>query len=127
MVKVETVDYSQLRVRDLTHLPAKRLRIRGSYAYLTSNSREMYGATEYLLIREPRNRHDASAIAIYGRQRKVGYVSAAKAASMAPLLDEFTDCDGFVVKGASTSDTSIRLWVDLPSLPELRAYVKRNT
>lgn len=125
-MKVSTVDYSTLRVRDLTGLDAKRLRIRGTYAYIPDTRRVEFGGTEYLLMREPRNTHDSSAIAIYGHQRKVGYVSAAKAAALAPLLDQLDDCDGFVVRAASTSDSSIRLWVDLPTLPALRDYLNRN-
>ena len=125
-MKVSTIDYSKLRVRDLTSLDSKRLRIRGTYAYVPDSKRSEFGGTEYLLVREPTNAHDASAIAVYGRQRKIGYVSAAKAAGLTPLLDQCTDCDGFVVTGTSTSDTSIRLWVDLPTLPALRAYVQRN-
>ncbi|MFF9565189.1 HIRAN domain-containing protein [Leifsonia sp. NPDC014704] len=113
-------------MRDLTGLESVRLHIRGTYAYVPDSRWADFGGTEYLLVREPTNTNDASAVAVYGRERKVGYVSSSKAASLAPLLDQLDDCDGFVVSGASTSDTSIRLWVDLPTFPALRAYVKRN-
>jgi hypothetical protein len=126
MVKKDMLDYSSMRVRDMTSLPSRRLRIRGSFAYVTAEQRSVFGGTEYLLVREPQNRHDANAIAVYGRQRKIGYVAARTAATMCVWLDQL-DGDGFVVKGTSTLGDSIRLWVDLPSIPALRDYVANNS
>jgi hypothetical protein len=125
MVKVATLDYSTLRVRDLSAVASKRLRITGTFAWVPDSEREAFGGTEYLLYREPKNRHDKLAIAIYSRQRKVGYVPAATASVLAPLLDRFDDCDGFVVSGTSTLGSSSRLWIDVPRVPELRALVKQ--
>jgi hypothetical protein len=126
MVKTATINRSTMRVRDLTTLAAHRLRIRGSFGWLTDSQRAQFDSNEYVIVREPKNRHDPNAIAIYGRERKVGYVSAAKSALLAPLLDELDDCDGFIVKGAPTDEASIRMWINLPSVPEIRSYVKRS-
>ena len=86
-VKAETVEPMSLTVLDLRELPSIRMRIKGSSNWVTDKERGNFGGTEYLLVREPKNRHDESAIAVYGKGRKVGYVSAAKAAALAPLLD----------------------------------------
>lgn len=80
-------------------------------------------SARYRVSIEPRNRHDALTIAIYGRGHKVRYISAAKAASIAPLLDELPEI-AFTVSGDGVPTTSIRLWVDLPSLPSLRNCIK---
>lgn len=107
---------------DLRHLPAKRLRIRGTWAAVPDSQRTKVGGDQYELRREPRNKHDKQAIAIFWEGRKVGYVSAAKASAMAPLLDA-TGALTFVVAGAGAYDGTSRLFVDLPSLPALREYV----
>lgn len=112
--------------RDLRHLPSTRYRIRGSAFVVSDANRKRLGGGRYQLVREPENRHDACAVAIYGQGQKVGYVSAKKAASLAPLLDRLGDV-AFVVGGAGVVSNSIRLWVDLPHLPELRAFVKSET
>jgi hypothetical protein len=116
-------EIDQTLVADLRALPSTRYRIKGSAYVLSDANRERFGGAEYQMRREPRNRHDALAIAIYGQGHKVGYISAAKAASIAPLLDELPEI-AFTVSGAGVATTSIRLWVDVPSLPSLRNYVK---
>jgi hypothetical protein len=116
-------EIDQTLVADLRDLPSTRYRIKGSAYVVSDANRERFGGTEYQLRREPRNRHDALAIAIYGQGHKVGYISAARAASIAPLLDELPEI-AFTVSGAGVATTSIRLWVDVPSLPSLRKYVK---
>jgi hypothetical protein len=87
---------------------------------------QTYGDTEYTLLREPENEWDVHAIAVYGKGRKVGHLSEAKAAALAPIFDTL-DFDAFRVSGASVSSNSLRLWVDLPSLPALRAFVKTSS
>jgi hypothetical protein len=120
------VELDPAQVADLRDLPSARYRIKGSAFVVTDANRERFGGTEYQLRREPKNRHDAHAIAIYGQGHKVGYISAAKAASIAPLLDELPE-DAFTVGGAGVVGNSIRLWVDVPSLPALRRFVKART
>lgn len=117
-VKVARLEPESLNVCDLRQLANKRVRIVGSSNWVSDAELSEYGGSEYLLVREPNNEYDASAVAIYGKFRKVGYVSAAKAASFAPILDALPE-DAFLVSGTSTVEGSLRLWVDLPSVPAL--------
>ena len=117
------VELDPAHVADLRDLPSTRYRVKGSAFVVSDANRERFGGTEYQLRREPKNRHDGNAIAIYGQGHKVGYISAAKAASIAPLLDELPEV-AFTVSGAGVLGNSIRLWVDVPSIPSLRQYVK---
>lgn len=94
---------------------------------LLSRERGKYLGTEYLLVREPDNPADRFAIAVYGNRRRVGYVSAKRAALLAPLLDS-VEADAFAVAGATTrahADAALRAWVDLPRVPALRAHLRR--
>jgi hypothetical protein len=101
--------------------------VRGTWNYVPDRQRGRFESPEFLLMREPKNEHDASAVAIYSMQRLIGYVPSATAGTIAPLLDKLNDCDGFVVKGAAdVGGTMPRFFVDLPTVPELRAYVKRQ-
>ncbi|QWT25160.1 HIRAN domain-containing protein [Subtercola sp. PAMC28395] len=121
-----TVEESKMTVGDLRNLECVRTRIKGSAYYVTDSERAVFGGTEYLLVREPDNQYDANAIGIYGKGRKVGHVSAAKAGSMAELLD-LAGADAYKVAGTSVSETSMTLWIDLPKLPALRIYVKSRS
>ncbi|WP_295125938.1 HIRAN domain-containing protein [uncultured Leifsonia sp.] len=118
-----TIDERSLNVRDLREVPSVRMRIVGSAHWVSDSARATYGGTEYLLVREPTNTHDSSAVAVYGGGRKVGYLSAAKAASLAPLLDAM-GADAYRVGGTSVLGNSIRLWVDVPRVPDLRAVAR---
>lgn len=120
-IKKCTIHEGELQVLDLTPLPSVRTRIKGTAYWVTDEQRRRHGGAEYLLVREPRNEHDASAVAVYGRGRKVGHLSAAKAASVAPILDKM-GADGYRVTGAGTSVNSITLWVDVPRLDALRKF-----
>ena len=124
-VKVETVKADALRVLDLTALPFVRTRIKGSAYWVTDAQRRRFGGPEYLLMREPQNRADPNAVAVYGHGRKVGYVSTAKAAGLAPLLDRLA-ADAYRVGGAG-AEQGMRLWVDLPTLDGLRRFVKARS
>lgn len=106
---------------DLRGLPSSRFRIVGTAHWVTDAERRTYSAQEYELVREPNNEHDTRAVAVYGRGRKVGYLSAAKAAGLAPELDRLGEA-AFVVGGDSVTEHSIRMWVDIPRLPALRAF-----
>jgi hypothetical protein len=121
-VKIEVIDPQTLTLLDLHGVPSTRMRIKGSANWVTDQERSEYGGTEYLLLREPENQYDKQALAIYGRGRKVGYVSASKAAALAPILDSLP-FDAFSVGGTSVIESSIRLWVDVPKVPDLRKHV----
>jgi hypothetical protein len=108
---------------DLRNLDHTRYRIRGSAYAMTDKQRVYFGGAEYVLVREDDNPHDENAIAIYGKALKVGYVSASKAAGLAPLIDTLA-AQSFIVSGAGVTSDSIRLWVDVPSVVALRRYVK---
>lgn len=120
-VTVQHLDAASLAVVDLTGVPSVRMRIKGVLHCLHDHERARYGGTEYLLVREPDNDFDPHAVAVYGRGRRVGYVAASRAAALAPLLDAL-DGDAFKVGGAAVQQNSVRLWVDVPSIPALRAY-----
>ena len=106
---------------DLRSLASRRLRIVGVANYLHDRERSLFGGVEYRLVREPKNVYDANAVAVHGQERKVGYLSAAKAASLAPLLDRLGEA-AFAVSGCGVTEASARLWVDLPRVPELRTF-----
>lgn len=126
-VRVSKVDVSTLRIVDLGELETVRTRIKGSMYVVTDAQRATHSGSEYLLIREPKNRVDTKAVAVYGKGRRVGYVSAAKAATLAPLLDSI-EGDAFRVTGAGVIEGgSSRLWVDLPKVGALRAFAKETT
>lgn len=122
-VKVLRVRVSALTVVDLASLDSVRTRIKGSSYYVTDAERPRYGGPEYLLVREPDNAADSSAVAVYGRGRKVGHLSAARAASLTPLLDGL-GADAYRVTGTGTSSNSIVLWVDAPKVDALRKFVR---
>jgi hypothetical protein len=122
-VKAESVDAASLRILDLREVPFSRMRIKGSSNWVSDSERGKFGGNEYLLVREPNNPFDNSAVAVHGKGRKVGYLSAAKAAALAPILDPLP-FDAFQVSGTAVLENSIRLWVDVPKLVELRQFVK---
>lgn len=72
----------------------------------------------FIIVREPRNKHDANALAVYGGGRKVGYVSAARASTYAPLLDALSVSR---VRVARDGEDGLRF--RLPSLSALRRAV----
>ncbi len=115
----------ELRILDLRALDSRRLRVVGSAYVCSDRDRKLYGGTEYLLVREPDNRADAHAVAVYGKGRQLGYTSAAKGAAISPLLEKI-GADAYLVGGSSVTDSSIRLWVDLPSVAALRAYAAEH-
>lgn len=65
-----------------------------------------------------------NAVAVYGKDRKVDYLSEAKAAALAAIVDPLDGVDAYLVGGTSVLETSIRLWVDLPRVPALRTFAK---
>lgn len=111
----------QLPTVDLRSLPAARFRIVGTAYWLRDSERARYGGQRYVLVREPENEHDANAVAVFGKGRKVGHLSAAKAAAVASELDRL-GAAAFVVSGTSVSPPSSRLWVNIPRIPALRSF-----
>lgn len=71
------------------------------------------------LRREPSNEHDVNAVAVYAETRKVGYLSAGRAKSYAPLLDQL---GGQAV--VSRDESRSRASFFLPPIPEMRKIVK---
>lgn len=131
-VKVQTADPPVKNSRvpenalDLREIPTVRTRVKGTAYYVRDSQRKNLGALHYYLVREPDNKHDTYAIKVLTpRGRHVGHVAAKRAASMSPLLD-IIGAEGYIVAGAAATEHSVALWVDLPSIPELRKYVKAN-
>lgn len=111
---------------DLRQIPTVRTRVKGTAYYVRDSQRKNLGALHYYLVREPDNKHDTYAIKVLTpRGRHVGHVAAKRAASMSPLLDTI-GAEAYIVAGAAATEHSVALWVDLPSIPELRKYVKAN-
>jgi hypothetical protein len=121
-VKKVVLDEAGLSILDLRELPLSRFRIVGSAFWVTDSGRYKHGGSDYLLVREPKNKWDANAVAVYGKGREVGHLTEAKAAAFAPILDE-PAFDAYRVGGAP-ADNSIRMWVDVPAIPNLRAFAK---
>jgi hypothetical protein len=125
-VKVALVDVAALAVLDLRELPSKRTRIVGSSNWVSDAGRAEFGGTEYLLVRQPWNPVDPSAVAVVGRGRVVGYLSSSKASAFAEVFDPIpVRYDAYRVTGASVFENSIRLWVDVPYLPALRSRANK--
>lgn len=122
-VKVAEISLESREILDLRSVASTRMRVVGSANWVTNKQRAKYGGTDYLLVREPKNKFDLNAVAVYGKGRKVGYISAAKAAVLAPILDPLP-FDSFQIGGTSVIENSIRLWADVPKLPDLRKFVK---
>lgn len=125
-LRAKRIDPSTLRVLSLSALDSTRLRVKGSAYQLTAAERHRFGGKRYLLVRESENEYDPNAVAVYGNGRRVGYLSAAKAEALAPLLDQL-DADAFEVAGAGTTADSMKLWVDLPKITELRRFLRERS
>lgn len=124
-VETVTLPSGDFSVLDLTELQTVRARIVGSGFWVTTRERAVYGGMEYLLVREPKNKHDENAVAIYGKGRKVGYVTTSKAAAISALLDSMGH-DRYLIGGAGVDPNSSRLWADLPSIPALRQFAESH-
>jgi hypothetical protein len=122
-IKKVMIDEGAMSILDLRELPSSRFRIVGSAHWVTDSGRYKQGGNDYLLVREPRNRWDANAVAVYGKGRKVGHLTEAKAAALAPIFDEL-GFGAYRVGGTAPAPNSIRMWVDLPALPKLRTFAK---
>lgn len=101
---------------DLSGLDSTPLKVRGKGNYTDKRASFMSGVCR--LVREPENTFDPNAIVAFIGEQKVGYVSASRAASMAPLMDELGRP---LIIGADLSGSSVNLL--LPTLPAFRAWV----
>jgi hypothetical protein len=106
---------------DLRELASTRVRVKGTQYRVHDPERGLAGDRLYVLRREPGNRRDASAIAVYAEGRSIGYVSTVRAERMAPLLDRLGGAA--LVNGVGAETDSIRLWVDLPEEDALQRFV----
>ncbi|MCR2825405.1 HIRAN domain-containing protein [Microbacterium sp. zg.Y909] len=107
---------------DLRGLESSRARVEGTQYRAHDHERMSVGDRMYVLRREPRNKRDESAIAVYARGRAVGYVSSSRAAGIAPLLDRLGGAA--VVNGVGADTESSRLWVELPTPDSLGEFVQ---
>lgn len=107
---------------DLRELASTRVRVKGTQYRVHDPERRAGGDRLYVLRREPGNRRDPSAIAVYAQGRGIGYVSTVRAERMAPLLDRLGGAA--LVNGVGADTDSIRLWVDLPDEDALRGFVR---
>lgn len=119
------IKVGDMRLLDLRHLDSVPLKLRGISHYVSERGRAQFGDSELVLKREPTNPHDAIAIAVYGKGRKLGHVSAARAAQLTPMLDRL-GYDGYLVDGIveQVPGRMTQLHVMLPRVPVLRAWAK---
>jgi hypothetical protein len=122
-IRVKKLDEANLKILDVTAIPATLYRIVGQMHSVSDASRKKLGASEYLLVREPRNKVDPNAVAVVSQGRRIGYISAAKAAAVSPILAELP-YDALRVRGAGTTDHSIKMHVGIPSATALKKFVK---
>lgn len=124
-VRKRTVNPDSLRVVDLRALESVRTRIKGVGYCVEDGDRRKFGGREYLLIPDPGNAFDPKAVAVYGKGRMVGYLSASRAGMLSPILQQM-DADAFKVSGTGTSSNSIMLWVDAPKVEALRKFARTS-
>jgi len=120
LLSMSALDHSALP--DLRELSSTRVRVKGTQYRVHDPERGLAGDRLYVLRREPGNRRDPSAIAVYAEGRSIGYVSTVRAERMAPLLDQLGGAA--LVNGVGADADSIRLWVDLPEEDALRGFVR---
>lgn len=102
---------------DLRVVTGARVGVVGSSHWVAKDELDAFEGTVYYLRREPSNRHDQNAIAVYGENRKFGYLSRASAEKYAPLLDRLGAT--FVVTRDLSLDGAYLLMPRLPTLRKL--------
>lgn len=102
---------------DLRDEAERSFRVVGSSHWVPQDVVWQYQLNVFFLHREPDNPYDENAIAVYGGERKFGYLSAGAAAQYAPLLDQIGA--DFIV--ARDNKDLARMWFRLPRVPVLRA------
>ena len=117
-----TINFDAERVADLRPLGGKMWRAVGAFGWLSDRERRALRAGWFVLKREPQNPYDVNAVAVYLDCRKVGYLSAAKAKALSPLLAAIP-ADGYEVSGEVRNRTA---YVALPTPSALRLFVGRS-
>ncbi|MDN4476613.1 HIRAN domain-containing protein [Demequina sp. SYSU T00192] len=112
-------EFDPARVVDLRPLGGKDWKAVGLGHWLRERERAALRQGWWVLHREPRNRYDANAIAVYLDCRKIGYLSAAKARAYSPMLDAL-GADGYEVDARIAG---IQVYVTLPTPAAVRALV----
>lgn len=125
-LRVSAIDPDALRIVNLTGLESWRTRIVGIAYNITDAERRRYGGRSYLLVLEPENPVDPKAIAVYGKGRRVGYLSAKRAAMMQPHLARI-GADAYRVTGKGVTESSSMMHIDLPRIPPLRDFAQKTT
>lgn len=124
IVRTRAIDPDALTVVDVTEVEAMRTRVKGSAYWVSDRERERFCGTRYLLVCEPDNEADPTAIAVHGVEgRKIGHLSTARAASLFPMLAQVPDA-AYLVTGEGTTRTSITLWVNAPKADALRRFLR---
>ena len=114
------VDYKVLALR---HFQIFAFRVVGMDFYEDPNKPFRFRNGQRIqAVREPDNKHDANAVAIYmGRPaKKIGYVNKQRAAWVATLLDSGQKLDGLIIQSKSASPRV------LLTTPEMLAYLQRD-
>lgn len=96
-----------------------RVSVRGVSHWIERHELAELESDFFVLVREPSNRHDRNAIAVFGGDRKVGYVSAKRAEVYAPLLDAAGVTRVRVARAEGDG-----LCVRLPSLSVVRRFAQ---
>lgn len=107
---------------DLREDAKRLLRIVGSGHWVESDIIRQHQSGVFFLHREPDNKHDENAIAVYGGKRKFGYIAASAAKQYAPLLDQIGS--SFVVRRNYRHYTGDSFY--LPYIPVLRERIKKR-
>lgn len=98
-----------------------RVEVRGVSHWIEKSEMPGPNVTYFVLVREPKNKHDRNAIAVYCGTRKVGYLSAKRAEVYGPLLDA---CD--ISRVRVTREEGNGLYLRLPSLSIVRKLAPGN-
>lgn len=118
-IKVHHVDYG--KPASFPNLPTTRVRTVGQSHFLTWDERDQLNMRTAVLVRDLDNPVDPLAVAVIRADgRKVGYVSEAKASTLAPIFDGLG-----TLKVACSVDGS-RLWLQVPKPADLRKAVKAS-
>ncbi len=114
--KIERTEVTEADAVDLRGLDGIDANIAGISHWLTDAERKKFADDHYLLVREPHHEVDPNAIAVFGKSRKVGYVSAGRAKALAPILDSI-GAVAYLVAGRG-------LTMNLPRIDPLRDFTE---
>lgn len=110
------------RLVDLRDGAERSFRVVGASHWVDRDEIWQYHIDAFFLHREQDNIHDDNAIAVYGGDRKFGYMSAGMAAQYAPLLDQVGP--DFIV--ARCDGDLARMRFGLPRIPTLRTLINEQ-